>query len=92
MSFNNVGRSVALSNGMLRSSFSTITTAMAELDRAHAEEFNAATLRLKGSKRPDYGVAPFHRHYWRADYTVHQRPDYNIDVRTASTRTLRCEN
>ena len=92
MSFNNVGRSVALPNGMLRSSFSTITTAMAELDRAHAEEFNAATLRLKGSKRPDYGVAPFHRHYWRADYTVHQRPDYNIDVRTASTRTLRCEN
>lgn len=92
MSFNNVGRSVALPNGMLRSSFSTITTAMADLDRAHAEEFNAATLRLKGSKQPDYGVAPFHRHYWRADYTVHQRPGYNIDVRTASTRTLRCEN
>lgn len=92
MSFNNVGRSVALPNGMLRSSFSTITTAMTDLDRAHAEEFNAATLRLKGSKRPDYGVAPFHRHYWRADYTVHQRPGYNIDVRTASTRTLRCEN
>ena len=92
MSFNNVGRSVALPNGMLRSSFSTITTAMGDLDRAHAEDFNAATLRLKGSKQPDYGVAPFHRHYWRADYTVHQRPGYNIDVRTASTRTLRCEN
>lgn len=92
MSFNNVGRSVADQGGTSRSGFSSITTSLAELDAANAEAFNNATLRLTGKKAASFGIEPMHRHYWRADYAVHQRPGYTIDVRTASTRTLRCEN
>ena len=92
MSFNNVGRSVADQGGTSRQGFGDTTSTLAELDPAHAEAFNQATLRLRGEKSPAYGITPMHRHYWRADYAVHQRPGYSIDVRTASKRTLRCEN
>lgn len=92
MSFNNVGRSVANKSGMSRTSFASITTALEQLDPSNATAFHNATQRLQGKAAASYGIDDFHRHYWRADYTVHQRAGYNIDVRTASTRTLRCEN
>lgn len=92
MSYNNVGRGLSRKNGTSQSGFATITTSLQELDTANAEAFEQATLRIRGERTPDYAVQDFHRHYWRSDYTVHQRSTYTMDVRTASTRTYRCEN
>ena len=92
MSYNNVGRSLARKNGTKQSGFATITSSLEELDPINAETFAQATQRLWGEAEPAHGLQAFHRHYWRSDYTVHQRSAYTMDVRTASTRTYRCEN
>ena len=92
MSYNNVGRSVGGKGGTSRSSFATITTALASLDAQNATEYNNATLRLQGKEEAGYALPDYHRHFWRSDYTIHQRGTFSMDVRTASTRTYRCEN
>lgn len=92
MSYNNVGRSVGGKGGTARSSFATITAALASLDAQNATEYNNATLRLQGKASAGYALPDYHRHFWRSDYTIHQRGTFSMDVRTASTRTYRCEN
>ncbi|MEO6135405.1 MAG: polysaccharide lyase family 8 super-sandwich domain-containing protein, partial [Ginsengibacter sp.] len=43
------------------------------------------------AKLPDYGVSPFHKQFWKGDYTLHLRPKYSFNVRAVSTRTKRTE-
>ena len=62
------------------------------LDPEHKDTYDKAVARLKKQQPASYGLTPYHRHYWRADHTIHQTPGYSMDVRMASTRTLRCEN
>ena len=92
MLYNAVGRGITRPNGTNRSNFSEQLDKLMKLDPAHQEEYHQAIKRMKKEVAPDYALKPFHRHYWRADHTIHQRADYTMDVRMASTRTFRCEN
>ena len=47
--------------------------------------------RLNRKQPADYQVTASHTHYFRGDYSLHVRPQYNFDVRLASTRTKKCE-
>ncbi|WP_322932450.1 polysaccharide lyase 8 family protein [Bacteroides sp. CG01] len=91
MLFDVLGRGVSRPSGTSKGSTSLYAERMMILDSEHAEEYAAIIERLGGRKSADYGVKPLHTHYFRGDYTLHVRPGYTFDVRTVSTRTMRCE-
>lgn len=62
-----------------------------QLDPEHTADWDAASIRFSDSGTADYGVKPFHQHFWTADYVLHVRPDYTFSVRTSSNRTKRTE-
>jgi chondroitin AC lyase len=61
------------------------------IDPDNAEEYRAAIKRLKGEEPASYAVENRNRHYYIADYTLHNRESYLFDVRTVSTRTKHIE-
>lgn len=56
---------------------------MKKLDPEYSDIYDATIKRVSGKESASYGLEPYHRHFWRADYTLHQRPEYTIDVRMA---------
>ena len=64
---------------------------MIDIDPTHADEYKAIIARLNRKQPADYQVTASHTHYFRGDYSLHVRPQYNFDVRLASTRTKKCE-
>lgn len=90
--YNVLGRGVSRKNGLSQSGFATVVNRMIALDPANTEEYEAAVKRLKGTESPGYGLKSTNTHFWRSDYTLHQRPGYTVDVRTASKYTCRNEN
>lgn len=92
MLYGSIGRGMARKGGIARASFASSLQKMIQLDPDHQREYEDGILRLNATEDADYGLEPYHRHYWRGDYTLHQRPGYTMDVRLASTRTYRCEN
>ena len=92
MLYNAVGRGIAGYNGTNRSNFTEQLEKLIILDPKNTKEYQDGIQRMKGKVPASHGITPFHRHYWRGDHTIHQRPDYTMDVRMASTRTFRCEN
>ena len=61
------------------------------IDPENARVYDAAVQRIKGDKPASYGIESRHIHYPIAEYTLHTRPEYVIDVRIASKRTARIE-
>lgn len=92
MLYNVLGRGVARKGGDYKAGFASSLEKMIELDPSGKDFYEKGILRLKGEKPASYGLENYHRHFWRGDYSLHQRPGYTIDVRMASTRTARCEN
>ena len=90
--YNLQGRGISGNNSSFHKGFAGHLKKLKKLDKENTQCYEEAIKRIEGTEAPSYKVAPFHRHYWRADHTIHQRPAYTMDVRTASTRTLRCEN
>lgn len=63
---------------------------LAALAPDRADAFRAAAARLRADpKTPP--PEPRSTVFWRSDYALHVRPTFTFDVRTASTRTRRCE-
>ncbi|HTN21856.1 MAG TPA: chondroitinase-AC [Pelobium sp.] len=62
-----------------------------QIDPEHEAEYDAAITRFSDTGTADYGVKPYHQHFWTADYVLHVRPDYTFSVRTSSNRTKRTE-
>ena len=62
-----------------------------KVNPSHASEIDAAIKRISESKSPAFGIEPFHKQFYCADYTLHQRQEYSFNVRTASVRTVRTE-
>lgn len=87
-----IGRGMVRTDGTRSAGFYGSLNKMIDLDPAYTDYYRLGIERLKGNAPASYGVTPYHRHYWRGDYTLHQRPGYTLDVRMASTRTARCEN
>lgn len=61
------------------------------INPAKAPFYDAAIARLSGKADPSYLISPAHRHFWRTDYSIHQRPEYLADTRVSSFRTTRSE-
>ena len=91
MSFDVVGRSVSRPGLLNKRNTTTYAQRMIDIDPAHADEYKAIIARLNRKQPADYQVTASHTHYFRGDYSLHVRPQYNFDVRLASTRTKKCE-
>ena len=91
MSFDVVGRSVSRPGLLNKRTTTTYAQRMLDIDPAHADEYKAIIARLNRKQPADYQVTASHTHYFRGDYSLHVRPQYNFDVRSASTRTKKCE-
>ncbi|NDV46623.1 T9SS C-terminal target domain-containing protein [Paludibacter sp. 221] len=90
--YNVSGRSLARPNSLGKSGFASVLETMKGVDTEYAKVYEDAIKRLKGEQPASYGVVPYHAHYWRSDYSLHQRPGFTFDVRMVSTTTLRNEN
>lgn len=91
MSFDVVGRSVSRPGLLNKKATTTYVKRMLDIDPTHANEYKAIIARLNRKQPADYQVTASHTHYFRGDYSLHVRPQYNFDVRLASTRTKKCE-
>lgn len=91
MSFDVVGRSVSRPGLLNQRTTATYAKRMIDIDPTHADEYKAIIARLNRKQPADYQVTASHTHYFRGDYSLHVRPQYNFDVRLASTRTKKCE-
>lgn len=90
--FNTLGRGVTRKNALNETNFTNILNRMITLDPQY-EDFYAKTVeRLKGTQNANYNLADSHTAYWRSDYSLHQRPNYTMDVRMSSIYTSRNEN
>ncbi len=90
--FNVAGRSMSRKNALNQKSFIPVLSHMMELDPVHKKVYQDAVVRINGQENASYSLQPYHMHFWRSDYTLHQRPGYSFDVRTASVYTTRSEN
>ncbi|MDR2983029.1 MAG: polysaccharide lyase 8 family protein [Puniceicoccales bacterium] len=89
--YNVLGRGVTRKGALSQRGFTGILERLVRLDPDNAKEYGLAIERLSGRKKADYGLESFNRHFFRADYMLHQRPGYTVDVRTVSKRTGRNE-
>lgn len=90
--YNTVGRSLARKNALFRGGSSNAAALMKQLDAANANEYEASVQRMTGQQPAGYNIQPKNTHFWRSDYTLHQRPGFAFDTRTASIYTARNEN
>ena len=90
--YNTLGRSLTRKSALSESGFSTILTRMISLDPQYKDFYEKTIERVKGSKTADYNLSPVNTHFWRSDYTLHQRPGYTMDIRMASVFSARNEN
>ncbi len=70
------------------------TTLLGRAKMVNQENFaviESAIQRIRQSQPESYNISPVHHYYWIGDYTQHQRPAYNFNVRTVSDRTKRTE-
>ena len=91
MAFSVLGRGVTRTDNTLRSDVVKILDMLKNVDPAYAGEYDAAIARLNGDAPASHALQPSHTHYYRSEYTLHQRPGYTCDVRMASKRLARDE-
>lgn len=89
MSYNVIGRSSTRPGATKKGT--GIIERMIALDPANAAQYSKAIERINGTQQPSYGLEPKSTHFFRGDYTLHQRPEYTVDLRLVSTRTARNE-
>lgn len=65
---------------------------MKETDSDYVTFYDVILKRLQGTSTPDEGVSPYHIHFYRGDYTIHNRPGYSFATRMVSSRTCRQES
>ncbi len=90
--YNVLGRGLSRKNALYQGGNSKPIELMKRIDTTHTGVYDAALKRLKAIEPASYGVEPSNIHFWRGDYTLHQRPEYTFDTRTASVYTARNEN
>ncbi|MDL2311540.1 polysaccharide lyase beta-sandwich domain-containing protein [Bacteroidales bacterium OttesenSCG-928-B11] len=89
--FNVLGRSIARHNGLNQQASIPMLQDMKKIDPEYADEYEKGIQRISGKQPANYQIIPKHTHYWRSDYTLHQRPDYTVDVRFATVGMRRSE-
>lgn len=89
--FNVEGRGVSRKDILIKKSEKYRINNAKLIDAKNAEDWENIRLRVDSTEAPDYKVTPYHQHFWKADYTLHVRPNYSFNVRIASNRTNRSE-
>lgn len=90
--FNILGRAISRKGALDQSNFYTILNRLKEIDSVNSDEYEKSIARVTATEPPTYKLKPINRHFWRSDYTLHQRPTYTFDVRGTSTYSCRSEN
>lgn len=92
MAFNVIGRSSTRPDAVKKSHAATeLMKRMILLDPAHAAEYREAIARLTGKKPAGYRIQPRSRYYYNSNYSIHIRPEYTMDLRFVSQRTVKNE-
>ncbi|MGW8181317.1 MAG: polysaccharide lyase family 8 super-sandwich domain-containing protein, partial [bacterium] len=88
------GREISRPNSGSAESFASALSRMARSETANASLFGAFLDHINGSN--DANLVG-NKHFWRADYLAHRRPQYHTSVKMCSDRTtgteyMNCEN
>jgi len=62
-----------------------------EVNPEHAMALEKAEQRILQIQAPSFDIQPSHTHFYKADYTLHNRAAYSFNVRTVSKRSIRTE-
>ena len=89
--YNAIGRASTRPGATNKVGGNGIIERMKTIDPANAQEYDNALARISESQPSSYMLSPKNTHYYKGDYTVHQRPAYSVDLRMVSTRTARNE-
>lgn len=90
--YNVLGRGLSRVNALNQTFFIPVLKRMMLLDPSHSPTYQESIDRISGQQSPDFQLQAAHTYFWCSDYTLHQRPEYTFDVRTASIYTTRSEN
>lgn len=96
--FNTEGRGISRNDVLDKMNISTQAgthslLALAKLvNPENAVLLDAADQRIRQIRAPSFGIKPSHTHFYKGDYTIHNRPAYSFNVRTVSKRTVRTES
>ncbi|MBD0825396.1 polysaccharide lyase family 8 super-sandwich domain-containing protein [Aestuariibaculum marinum] len=89
--FNPMGRGSTRPQEVKKTQDTGVFQRMKILDPGYEEEYNNIILRISGVEAPNYNLTPRSIHYYKTDYSVHNRNDFSIDLRMVSNRTARNE-
>lgn len=81
------GREITRRNACSAGGLAGAARQLAGLDLPRRPEFEQFAARLEGKSEPLVG----HKHFWRADLTVHHRPEFYTSVRVTSPRLIQSE-
>jgi chondroitin AC lyase len=81
------GREITRQNACSSSGLAAAARHLAALELPRQAEFERFAARLEGAGTPLVG----HKHFWRADLTVHHRPEFYASVRVTSPRLVQSE-
>lgn len=84
-----MGRGVSRKGVTYAGDMSGFLEKMKRLDPEHAAEYEENKARFSGNRGE--GRSGFSRIYWRSDYALHNRPEFDFSVRTSSVRTWKIE-
>lgn len=87
--FSTEGRGVSRPGILRKTSEKYRLNAMKNIDAERAPVWENERLRVDSAA--DFTIAPYHKYFWKGDYTLHVRPEYSFNVRIGSTRTKRTE-
>ncbi|MGC3978571.1 MAG: polysaccharide lyase family 8 super-sandwich domain-containing protein [Paludibacteraceae bacterium] len=90
--YNVIGRGLSRPDALDASGSIEVAKRVQSLDTENSAEYTSVIKRMNGAESPSFGMSIGQKHYWRGDYSLYYSPDYNFDVRMASTRTYRNEN
>ena len=90
-SYNAMGRGSTRPHTLRKTGATAIWERMKALNPADVQIYDDFIARMSGSEAPSYHLSPRSTHFYRGDYTVHQRPDFMVDLRMVSKRTARNE-
>jgi len=62
------------------------------INSSGARVIDAAIARIEERQSPAFGISAYHKQFYRADYTLHQRKTYSFNIRAVSARTRRTES
>lgn len=87
--FNIEGRGVSRPGILRKTAEKNTLNNMIAIDAENTAQWENERSRVDSAT--NFSIIPYHKHFWKGDYTVHVRPEYSFNVRIASKRTKRAE-